>query len=82
MADEEAAQVADSNNIPQFQTSAKSATNVDKAFKTLLNNIVNNERLKEKIMINDKPGHNVNRLGSIRLEHNRFEIDAKDERKS
>ena len=40
---EEAEEVASKNGIKYFETSAKDSTNVDKAFKVLLNNIIANE---------------------------------------
>ena len=43
--------IAVTQRIPYFQTSAKDSLNVDKAFKQLLNNIINNEHLKDKISI-------------------------------
>jgi small GTP-binding protein len=43
--------LAKNNDIVNFETSAKDATNVDRAFKTLLTNIMNNEKLYDKIKI-------------------------------
>lgn len=47
--DEDAQRVAVQNEISYFDTSAKDSTNVDFAFKQLLNNIMNNENLRDKI---------------------------------
>lgn len=51
--EDDANEVAEEHKIPHYRTSAKASTNVDKAFKTLLSNIVSNEKLKSKITISD-----------------------------
>ena len=46
---DEARQLANDNNIPYYQTSAKDGKNLDSAFQILLNNIITTEGLRQKI---------------------------------
>ena len=46
---EEASRLAESHKITYFQTSAKDSIGIDLAMKTLITNIINNEKLTEKI---------------------------------
>ena len=46
---EGARQLAQDNNIPYYQTSAKDGKNLDNAFANLLSNIINTESLTKKI---------------------------------
>ena len=48
---EEALKMAESRNLPYFEASAKDSLNVDRAFKQLLSNVINNEYLKDKISV-------------------------------
>jgi len=56
-------------NIQYFEASAKDSINVDRAFKTLLSNIISNEGLKDKIT-SSSSNKNINNLGFIRLDKN------------
>ena len=64
---EQSEQLAESKGVSCYETSAKDSINVDKAFKQLLNRIISNEYLKDKITM-QASGGNINGLGSIRLE--------------
>lgn len=64
---EEAERLAEAYGIKYFETCAKNATNVDTAFKYLLNTIANNEYLHEKIKVDSSKSH-LHGLNSIRLE--------------
>ena len=46
---EVARQLAQDNNIPYYQTSAKDGKNLDTAFSVLVNNIIQTEGLRQKI---------------------------------
>ncbi len=48
---EEVEELCKSNGMEFFEASAKDASNVDKAFKYLLSNILSNEHLKDKITV-------------------------------
>ena len=53
---EEAEKIAHDTGIPYFETSAKDSTNVDKAFKQLLTNIMGNQHLQDKIRLDQLKG--------------------------
>ena len=70
---EQAEEMAERYGIGYFEASAKEdSLNVDKAFKQLLNRVITNEHLHDKISIQNLSGvrgsGNINKLGSIRLD--------------
>ena len=66
-----AQKLAEEKNIPYFETSAKDATNLDRAFKKLLDNIIDNKNLAQRIQYR----------GSLDLRRSRKTVSSRERQK-